>query len=202
MAEQLPHVTEVTLSEMRPTNGGLSSEMYFCGVTWTEPDGKTGGKKLVMRVRPDFHQVIPDPDAIFQYNLMKRLGERSAVPVPAMWLAEPEGSVIGSPFFFMEQCDGTVLMPAHPSPADPADAEVQPWDAATLSKIYDNALEVLATLHKVDVGDGFDFVGWPGETALDGTLAQTERWYDWAGHGRALGVIDVARQWVFDHKPA
>lgn len=191
LCEQLAPVTDLELSELNATDGGLSSEMYFCSANWTDADGTEQAKRLVIRIRPDFHQVIPDPDVIFQYNLMKRLGERSTVPVPPVWLAETDGSVIGSHFFFMDQVNGTLFQPGGPVA----------WTPGELGTLYNNALKMLADLHRVDPNDGFEFVGWPGKTALDGTIAQAERWYTWVKAGRRLGVIDVAHEWILANQP-
>src|ERR1700748_1002694 len=97
LSDQLPGASEVTLSGIKPASGGLSSETLFCTASWAE-DGEERSKRLVLRIRPEVHQVSPDPDPIAQYNMMKSLGERSGVPVPPVWLPEPTGSVIGSPF--------------------------------------------------------------------------------------------------------
>jgi aminoglycoside phosphotransferase (APT) family kinase protein len=199
---QLPEAQGVALSELRAASGGLSSETLFCGVSWSE-NGATHAKRLVLRIRPDGHHVIPDPDLMLQYEIMRRLEERSVVPVPAVWLAEPEGSVIGTPFFFMEELAGSILLPSAPQPANPTTESTGPsWSPEDLDQIYDNALDVLATLHKADWHDGFEFVGWPGQTALDGTINQVKRWYEVAKRGRNLGVIDVGMNWVLEHQPA
>jgi aminoglycoside phosphotransferase (APT) family kinase protein len=198
---QLPQSQDLAVSELRSAAGGLSSETLFCSVTWNEGP-IAHAKRLVLRIRPDGHQVIPDPDPMLQYNLMQALGERSDVPVPGVWLADSAGAAIGAPCFFMEEVKGTILSAANPQPANPTDAVPPPrWSASELGQIYDNALKVLSDLHKVDCGDAFEFLAWPGATALDGTLSQVTRWYEFAKRGRALGVIDVAMQWVVDHKP-
>jgi aminoglycoside phosphotransferase (APT) family kinase protein len=193
--------TDLRLSEFRSAPGGLSSETLFCEASWNE-DGTEHHKRLVLRIRPDGHHVIPDPDLMLQYELMKRM-ESQNVPVPSVWLAEPDGSVIGAPFFFMEELQGTILLPGHPQPANPDRAPSGPaWSPDDISQIYDNALQVLADLHKVDWRDGFEFVRWPGETALDGIISQVTRWYDVAKRDRDLGVVDAGMAWVLEHQPA
>ncbi len=199
---QLPDAQELTLSELGASSGGLSSETLFCEVSWNE-NGAPRNKRLVLRIRPDGHHVIPDPDLMLQYELMKRLADRSIAPVPAVWLAEPEGSVIGTPFFFMEELTGTILLPGAAQPANPTTQTTgASWSATDLDRIYDNALRVLVDIHQADWQDGFEFAGWPGETALDGTINQVKRWYEVAKRGRDLGVIDVGLQWVVEHQPA
>jgi len=191
LATQLTPATDLTVSELTSTDGGLSSEMYFFSATWRDGEGRAQEQNFVIRIRPDFHQVIPDPDAIFQYELMKRIGERSPVPVPRVWFAEPETTTIGSPFFVMERVPGTLFQPGAGTP----------WSPPQLATLYDNALKMLADLHHIDPTDGFDFVGWPGKTALDGVIAQAERWYTWTKAGRNLGVLDVAYDWVRANQP-
>jgi aminoglycoside phosphotransferase (APT) family kinase protein len=199
IATQIPGSEGVSLSGITAANGGLSSETVFCRAAWKQ-DGTSYEKKLVLRIRPDDHQVIPDPDTTHQYLIMKLLGERSGVPVPRMWLAESTGSVIGSPFFLMEEVHGTVLLPAAPQAAHP-ESEPAKWSSDDLSQIYRNAIDVMAAIHLVDPGQDLDFLRWPGTTAFDGALAQTQRWYDWARRGRDIGVIDVAMKWVTDNRP-
>jgi len=191
LAEQLAPATDLSVSELTSTAGGLSSEMYFFSAAWTDERGHRHENDFVIRMRPDFHQVIPDPDAIFQYELMKRIGESSSVPVPRVWLAEAASTPVGSPFFLMERMPGTVFQPGGTTT----------WTPEELTVLYDNALGTLADLHRIDPADRFEFVGWPGKTALDGVLAQAERWYTWTKAGRDLGVLDVAFDWVKANQP-
>lgn len=198
---QVEGAEDLTLSDFRSASGGLSSETYFCRASWHEA-GQHYDKQLVLRVQPDHNQVVPDPSAMFQFRLMKAMGDHSAVPVPGVWWPEPDGTVIGSPFFFMEEVKGTILLPGAPQPAHPDDVPSAKWEADELAKIYDNALVALAAIHEADVADGFEFLRWEGATALDGLLAQVGHWYEWAGRGRSLGVIDHAMAWVVENKPA
>jgi aminoglycoside phosphotransferase (APT) family kinase protein len=191
LADRLQPATNLRVSELSSTDGGLSSEMYYFSATWCDAQGEERDQSFVVRIRPDGHQVIPDPDAIFQYELMKRLGECSTVPVPRVWFAEPDTTTIGSPFFIMERVPGTIFQPGSGTQ----------WAPEQLATLYDRALAMLADLHLVDPRDGFDFVGWPGETALDGLLAQAERWYTWTKAGRDLGILDVAFEWVQANRP-
>ncbi|MCW2495155.1 MAG: hypothetical protein JWQ77_1079 [Jatrophihabitans sp.] len=191
LAEQLHPVTNLEVSELSSTDGGLSSEMYFFSASWRDAAGNDRDQEFVIRIRPDNHQVIPDPDAIFQYELMKRIGEQSSVPVPRVWFAEPDATTIGSPFFVMERVPGTLFQPGSGTA----------WTPEQLATLYDNGLAMLADLHRIDPNDGFEFVGWPGETALDGVLAQATRWYTWTKAGRDLGILDVAFEWVKANRP-
>jgi aminoglycoside phosphotransferase (APT) family kinase protein len=199
MATQLTDASDISLSSLISANGGLSSETLFCRAKWTH-DGAVHTKRLVLRIRPEGHEVIPDPNAMHQYLIMKTLGERSPVPVPQVWLADAEGSVIGTQFFLMEEVHGTVLLPAAPQAAHPESVPAT-WQAEDLATIYDNAISILADIHKVDPRSDFEFLRWPGATALDGVLAQTKHWYEWARRGRQVGVIDVAMRWTLDNKP-
>jgi aminoglycoside phosphotransferase (APT) family kinase protein len=191
LAIQLKPATDLRVSELSSTDGGLSSEMYFFSATWRDGEGARRQQDFVIRIRPDFHQVIPDPDAIFQYELMKAIGERSTVPVPRVWFAEPGTTTIGSPFFVMERVPGLLFQPG--GGID--------WTPEQLATLYDNGLAMLADLHRIDPTNGFDFVGWPGATALDGVLAQATRWYTWTKAGRDLGILDVAYEWVKANQP-
>jgi len=191
LARQLAPATDLCVSELSGTEGGLSSEMYFFSASWRDADGQDRDQEFVIRIRPDFHQVIPDPDAILQYELMKLVGERSTVPVPRVWFAEPDATTIGSPFFIMERVQGTLFQPGGGTQ----------WTPEELATLYDNALGMLANLHKIDHRDGFEFLGWPGKNALDGVLAQASHWYAWTKADRDLGVLDVAYEWVLANKP-
>jgi aminoglycoside phosphotransferase (APT) family kinase protein len=191
LAKKLALATELRVSELSATDGGLSSEMYYFSASWRDADGEHRDQEFVIRIRPDFHQVIPDPDAILQYKLMKLVGERSTVPVPRVWFAEPDATTIGSPFFIMERVQGTLFQPGGGTQ----------WTPKELAILYDNALGMLANLHKIDPRDEFEFLRWPGKNALDGVLAQASRWYLWTKADRDLGVLDVAYEWVVANKP-
>jgi aminoglycoside phosphotransferase (APT) family kinase protein len=200
MRAQLGAAEDVSLSEFDTATGGLSSETLFCTLSWRD-DAGAKREKLVLKVQPDDHMVIPDGDVVHQYQLLKTLGETTSLPVPKVHFVEPTGAIVGVPFFAMGEVQGAILLPGAPQAANPKSSSAPSWSSDELEKIYDNALGVLADLHRVPVDGRFDFIESPSETALDETLAQLRHWYEWAKRGRDLGVIDVGMAWVTENRP-
>lgn len=197
---QLGAADQVSLSEIDTATGGLSSETLFCTLSWQD-DAGAKREKLVLKVQPEDHMVIPDADVVHQYQLLKTLGETTSLPVPKVHFVEPTGAIVGVPFFAMAEIQGAILLPGAPQAANPKTGSAPSWSSDQLAQIYDNALGVLADLHRVPVDGRFDFIESPSLTALDETLAQLRHWYEWAKRGRDLGVIDAGMVWVAEHRP-
>src|SRR5579875_909686 len=75
---------------------GMSSDTLLFDATW---DGTA--TSLVARVAPDAADVpvFPGYDLTRQANLIRLVGERTAVPVPEVLWDEPDPDPLGMPFF-------------------------------------------------------------------------------------------------------
>ena len=88
---------------------GMSSETIILTARW-EQDGQPTEQKLVARVAPTTEdvQVFPTYRLDHQFDVIRKVGELTDVPVPRVRWIEPTGDVLGAPFFVMDYVDGVV----------------------------------------------------------------------------------------------
>jgi len=113
---------------------------------------KAGGKEYVMRKKPP-GKLLPSAHQVDrEFRVMKAL-EKSAVPVPEMFLLCEDESIIGTTFFIMEHVQSRVL----------EDITLPAMTPEKRQAIYFDMIRVLAALHSVDFVDlGLDNFGKPG----------------------------------------
>jgi aminoglycoside phosphotransferase (APT) family kinase protein len=196
------NVPTVTVLDVSTPKAGFSNETILGTARWTSAEwgGQTEQeRKFVARIEPTSHQLFAEPDAIRQAQVMQGLAGR--VPVPTIWLTEPDRSVLGAPFFLMDQVVGRV-------PSDVPSWHKRGWTTqlspAERANMYDNALGTLSTFHKVPVDARLQFLQRPGTgTALDRYLAQLQQIYNWCEPVRLYGseVIDAAMAHVLANRP-
>src|SRR6202043_3359397 len=92
--------------------------------------------------------VFPVYDLERQYRVMRLVGERTAVPVPATLWFEPGADAIGTPFFVMERIDGVVPPDVMPYPFGSWLSEAPRADQ---QRLQESSVRVLAELHNADV---------------------------------------------------
>ncbi|HYR14357.1 MAG TPA: phosphotransferase family protein, partial [Mycobacterium sp.] len=82
---------------------GMSSETIILTARWEE-DGQPVTQKLVARVAPTAEdvQVFPTYRLDHQFEVIRRVGEITDVPVPRVRWLEATGEVLGTPFFLMD----------------------------------------------------------------------------------------------------
>ena len=100
---------------------------------------ESGGRTWVLRKKPP-GTLLPSAHAVErEYRVMQALRD-SGVPVPSMLHLCTERSVVGTEFFVMQHVAGRVLR-------DPLLPGMTP---AERSRLYDDFVDVLARLHRVD----------------------------------------------------
>lgn len=172
---------------------GMSSETIILTARWQQ-DGRPTEQKLVTRVAPapEDVQVFPTYRLDHQFDVIRKVGEITDVPVPPVRWLEPTGDVLGTPFFVMDYVDGVV-------PPD-----VMPYtfgnnwfaDAAKerQRELQDTTVGVLASLHSIPHAEntfGFLTEGQDGDTALRKHFNWVRGWYDFA-------VPDIGRSPLLD----
>lgn len=194
LATQLPGgaTPEITVESGVDTNG-MSSETIMLTGRWLA-DGAPVEQRWVMRVAPSDEDVpvFPAYRLDHQFEVMRRVGELTDVPVPKVRWIEPTGEVLGRPFFLMDRVDGQVppdVMPYTFGGNWFADAT-----AEQQKTLQDSTIEVLAKLHAIpDAATTFDFLdeGRNGESALHRHFAHIRDWYEFA-------VPDIGRSPLLD----
>ncbi|BBX21822.1 putative aminoglycoside phosphotransferase [Mycolicibacter terrae] len=194
LSTQLPGgaTPEITVESGVDTNG-MSSETIMLTGRWLA-DGDPVEQRWVMRVAPADEDVpvFPSYRLDHQFEVMRRVGELTDVPVPKVRWIEPTGEVLGRPFFLMDRIDGQVppdVMPYTFGSNWFADAA-----AEQQRTLQDTTVEVLAKLHAIpNAATTFDFLdeGRSGESALQRHFAHIRDWYEFA-------VPDIGRSPLLD----
>ncbi|OBF10793.1 phosphotransferase family protein [Mycobacterium sp. 852002-10029_SCH5224772] len=172
---------EVTV-ESGVDSTGMSSETIILSTRWQQ-DGQPIEQKLVTRVAPTAEdvQVFPTYRLDHQFDVIRKVGELTDVPVPRVRWLENTGDVLGTPFFVMDYVDGVVppdVMPYTFGGNWFADAPVGRQRA-----LQDATVGVLAQLHSIpDAQSTFGFLteGQTGDTALRKHFNWVRSWYDFA----------------------
>jgi aminoglycoside phosphotransferase (APT) family kinase protein len=186
------------------TANGMSSDTVLFRAEWNE-EGTARNEPLVARVAPDAHDVpvFPTYDLARQFDVIRKVGELTDVPVPRTWWLESDPSAIGSPFFVMERVEGEV--PPDVMPYNFGDSWIFDASSADRRRLQDSTVGVLAELHAIDdAAAHFDFLEFddPGDTPLRRHVAHTHAWYDFAHEGRhRSSLIDEGFAWLYDHWP-
>jgi len=189
-----PHIEQVTV----PTAGGMSSDTVLVDATWTD-SGDRRTHHLVARLAPteDAMPVFPRYDLGLQAEVMRLVGERTAVPVPKVYWHEPSPAALGREFLVMERIDGQI-----PPDVMPYDFEGWVFDAtdAQRARLQAGSVQVLADLHALPrphlvhptltAAARGDTPGAPGPVApisareaLAAHLADQRAYFDWASAG-------------------
>ncbi|WP_297793839.1 phosphotransferase family protein, partial [Mycobacterium sp.] len=172
---------EVTV-ESGVDSTGMSSETIILTTRWQQ-DGQPTEQKLVARVAPTAEdvQVFPTYRLDHQFDVIRKVGELTDVPVPRVRWLENTGDVLGTPFFVMDYVDGEVppdVMPYTFGGNWFADAPTE-----RQRELQDATVGVLARLHSIpDAQSTFGFLaeGQTGDTALRKHFNWVRSWYDFA----------------------
>jgi aminoglycoside phosphotransferase (APT) family kinase protein len=177
LATRLPgaEAVEVTV----PASNGMSSETLLFDIAHPEPPFRACALRLA--ADPAAYTVFPVYDLPRQYGTMRRVAERTDVPVPrVLWLEEDPGP-LGAPFFVMERVDGRV-----PPDVMPYTYEGNWLHAASdeeRTRLETASIGLLARLHdQLDVrGDAF-FRQW-GPGGLRDHVESQRAYYQWVVDG-------------------
>jgi aminoglycoside phosphotransferase (APT) family kinase protein len=186
-----------------PESNGMSSETLLFDVSWSHEDGRrTIGCAARLSPDPDAVPVFPEYDLERQFKVMRLVGERSTVPVPATLWIEPDPEPIGAPFLVMERVEGLVPPDIMPYPFGSWLSEATPREQRHLQ---DASVGVLAALHDMDVGHediAFLELDRPGGTALRRHVAEQRAYYDWVvADGMRSPLLERTFSWLEDHWP-
>ena len=183
---------DVTLSEFRgPGATGFSNETLIVDVT-----GTRGTSSYVVRMAPTGHTLFPDAEFDRQYRVLRALAEHTSVPVPVVRWFEEDASVLGAPFFVMDEVLGRV-------PPDNPPYHMAGWlhdvPAEQRTRIWWGAIDTIAELHTLDWRSlDLDFL----TGGLPEHLDYYRRWLDDIERTEPVPVARRALDWLTAHLPA
>jgi aminoglycoside phosphotransferase (APT) family kinase protein len=173
----------VTVGAVRTPSSGFANETLIFEMSH---HGRT--EHMVARVSIPSYQVYPGDCLADEAKVLRLLGERTDVAVPAVHGYEPDPGVLGGPFLVMEYVPGRV-------PADFPSYHRGGW-VAELSEqdrhiLWDNGLRAMSLVHRLDpVVLGLDFAGLDGQIEY---YAEALDFYRAADSPVALAALDWLR---------
>ncbi|ORB85986.1 aminoglycoside phosphotransferase [Mycobacterium kansasii] len=183
---------------------GMSSETIIVTARWHE-GGQPSAHKFVVRVAPAAADVpvFPTYRLDHQFDVIRRVGELTDVPVPNVRWLEPTGQVLGTPFFLMDYVEGVV--PPDVMPYTFGNNWFADAPAESQRELQDTTVAVLTKLHSIpNVQNTFGFLAkdFPGDTALRRHFNWVRAWYDFAvpGIGRSP-LLERTFDWLDDNWP-
>lgn len=189
----------VSVDDLSIPEAGFSNETILGEARWQDPGGEGQRRPFVLRVGATTHQLYPENEVLRQADVMVALS--GLVPVPSVWLQEPDASVLGAPFFLMDRIDGRV-------PPDLPSWHRRGWVVevapADRTRLYDGGLAAMAALHALDWRAVAPFLAAPdGHTALRRYVDAVVRWHEWCRPSIDVGadVITEALAFVVDRSP-
>jgi aminoglycoside phosphotransferase (APT) family kinase protein len=146
---------DVRLSEFRgPGTTGFSNETLIVDATWTAAGVQQEGS-FVVRVAPTGYSLFPDAAFDTQYRVLRAL-QSTSIPVPNVRWYETDPSVLGAPFFVMDEVKGRV-------PPDNPPYHMAGWlfdvTPAHREQLWWGAIDAMCDLHRLDRNAvGLDFL--------------------------------------------
>jgi aminoglycoside phosphotransferase (APT) family kinase protein len=187
----------VTVDEVSRPAAGQSNDTVLITASFPDADRRRS-EGLVIRRQSTGTTIFRDPDVIREYRVLEGLSG-TRVPAPAVRWAETDPTVLGSPFFVMEQVHGRVPVG---KPSIHAVGWLPTLTPAELEGLWASALDALVAIHEIDwrarhgflVGDEGDDDG-VESAAASGFPAYVDRlvdWYRWSAAGREYPITDAA----------
>jgi aminoglycoside phosphotransferase (APT) family kinase protein len=166
-----------------PSGAGRSHETVLFDARWSE-NGRACARSCVLRIKPTRHTVFPDDLFEPQYRVMQVLHEQGRVRVARPLWFEPDPTLLGAPFFVMEQVRGRVPVSIPPYAQFGWVAEAAP---AQRARMWESGVRQLAAIQSTPL-ETVSFLHGP-EGAREG-LAQ-----EWDKYNRFVAWISQERRW-------
>jgi aminoglycoside phosphotransferase (APT) family kinase protein len=192
LQKQMPDAEQLKVENLSyPQGAGRSHETILFDIHWRE-DGKPRTRSCVVRIKPGRHTVFPDDLFDQQYKVMCLMRELGKVRVARPLWFEPDASILGAPFFVMEQVRGRVAV------SFPPYAEtgwVREATAAQRAKMWENGVRQLAAIQGTPL-ESADFLHGPAH-APSGLVQEWDkyvRFVEWVSRERPWPVLQRALQ--------
>jgi aminoglycoside phosphotransferase (APT) family kinase protein len=182
----------------------MSSETVLFTATWTDGDERVE-HRLVARIEPPetAYPVFTGYDLDMQFRVMRLVAEHTRVPVPRTHWYEPDPSVLGGPFFVMDQVDG--LVPPDVLPYTFGDNWVFDADTTARRALQESAVTALAGIHSLTADRydlGFLDIDAPGDTSLERLVHDWRAYATWVAQDRTSPLLTDCFDWLEEHLPS
>jgi len=179
-----------------PGGTGVANETLLFRAAWNDGHNQRD-ERFVARLASETPLYL-DADIEVHAKIYDALADAEGVPVPKIYGYEADREVLGAPFFVMEHMDGEVPgdQPSWRESGFIVDATPEQRRA-----LWDEAVDVLAALHQVDVSR-FDFLAsHDGSSGLRDHLNYWRRYLDDASRGEQHDVLEEAYEWLVSSLP-
>lgn len=184
-----------------PGATGFSNETLLVDLRWSS-GGSAREATYVVRVAPSGYALFPDASFSLQYDVLRVLGERTPVPVPAVRWFEPDPAYLGAPFFVMDEVRGRV-------PPDNPPYHVDGWltsvTAEHRERVWWGGVDTIAEVHALDWRAlGLDALEHPEIGVAPGAgqqLAYYERFLASVEEHEPVPMARRALEWLRRHQP-
>ena len=186
--------TDVAVTGLQsPEKAGTSSGTILFTATWTDA-GQPRSRDLVIRTQPNEVQLYRDADFHKQYAVIDALHRSGRVRVPEPLFFESDPSLVGVPFFVMEQLHGNV-----PVTFPGYNVSGFLFDATPAQRriAWESAVEELCRIALVPV-DEMQFLDQPelGPTALEQQFEYWRSSVDWASGNQTPDLVWEVDAWL------
>lgn len=196
---QLADATALRISNFTSPDIGYSSETLLFDLDY-ERNGEQHNESLVVRLEPSGIPLFSRYDLHLQYRIMATLQD-SGVPVPQMRWYEPDTTLLGSPFYVMEQVAGKV--PAD-NPPYHMEGMLLEMPADECRALWDNAITAMAKIHALDINDyDLAFLDEPelGATPLLQHIQLYENHIEWGLDRARYPLLRIGLEWLMNNQP-
>jgi aminoglycoside phosphotransferase (APT) family kinase protein len=202
LAGRLGCAGQVEVGEFRgPGATGFSNETLIFDARWRS-DGRERTGCYAVRVAPSGYALFPDAVFETQHRALRLVDTHTAIPVPRVLWSESDPSVLGAPFFVMEEVAGR-------APADNPPYHVGGWlhevSPEQRAKVWWGAIDTIAELHRLDwraLDVGFLDRPELGAPGLDQQLAYYRGFLEWVEADEPVPAARRALEWLQAHRPA
>jgi aminoglycoside phosphotransferase (APT) family kinase protein len=196
-------IVSVDITSPARAGVGQSSDTWLFQARWTER-GRSRTANLVLRKQPGYDGIFLRPDAGREYLVIDGLAGYPSVPVPRTRWVERDPTVLGAPFFVMDQVPGIV-------PSGRPSIHVTGWlttlTAGQRRCAWQSAVDAIAALHAVPWQRSHAFLAASDSPRADAESGVTSyvrhmaEWYHWTAAGRRFPVTDAALAYMLEHAP-
>jgi aminoglycoside phosphotransferase (APT) family kinase protein len=180
-----------------PGGSGVANETLLFDATWSS-GGREHTRGFVIRVA-SARTLYLDADIEMHAKIYEALADVPDVPVPHVYGYEGDPALLGAPFFVMERIRGQV--PGDTPPWSTAGFMVDA-DPRARRAMWEDAVHVLAALHRVDVSR-FPFLAPPaGTSGLADHVGLWRRSLDAATADKRHDVLEHGYAWLVANLPA
>ena len=182
----------------RPVGAGMSNDTFLFTANYRN-GGQDCALDLVLRVHPDKIQLFLETNFYEQYQLLEAMHSTGLVRVAKPYWYEKDISILGQPFYVMEQLKGRVPVsfPPYNQSGFLFDATIEQRHRAWLSAVGE-----LARVNRVPV-NYVQFLARPqlGKTGFDQHFNYWVKSWEWARGKRHIDFLEETLEWLLSNRP-